>query len=468
MKRPAATLALLAPLAAALLSCENNLSEIGGTLAKGEVSIYVDELVYDLQGQSVEMDRFDSRASTNLLGCLSTPEYGDLDCSYVTRLLPTPYLGFPASVPEEDVDSMKIVITVPRGSLAGDSLAPQQLSVYRLNRQLPDDIDNTFDPSQYYDKADLIATKNYTLSALALPFDKFAKDKVIELRMPLPREYALDVVRKYRTEPEIFQWPSSFADWIPGLYVKHTFGRGCVANVTQTKSLIYYHYTTTQSVLEDGAYVSKEVVVADSVCNFVTSPAVLSGNSILYRPSPSLKQLAASETLLTSPGGYMARFRFPAEDILNHLNGVDKSLTVIANLTMAIPAEKIPGKVDIGVPPHLLMVPSARIDDFFANGELPDDKTTFWASYNSDEGRYNFTSLREFISDMSKLPNLDGVDMDYSLIPVLIGTEIITDSYGNATGTKVVSCTPYMAAPTMVRLRTDIGRFIFTFSRQTL
>lgn len=468
MKKNISLLALLLPLGASLLSCQDELSEVGSTLSRGEVAISIDTLLYDLQGRSVEMNRFDSRAATNLLGRLSTPEYGDLDCSYVTRLLPTPELGIPPSIPEEAIDSMKIVLSVPRGSLAGDSLAPQQVSIYRLNSQLPDILDNTLDPSMYFDQADILGTKNYTLSGLALTADQYSKNKVIEIRMEIPRQFALDVVRKYRTEPQTFQWPSSFAQWVPGIYAAHSFGRGCVANVTQTKSLIYYHYTKTENVLEEGIYVPKEVVVTDSVCNFVTSPAVLSANRVSYVPSASLRQLSSSQPVMTSPGGFISKFRFPAEKLLERLREVNNSLTVVANLTMSIPAEKIEGKVDLDVPPYILMVPSSKLNEFFDNGELPDDKTTFWATYNPDEKMYNFTSMRDYISRLANLPSLESEELDYMLVPVLIGSENITDSYGNVTGMKVVSCTPYMAAPTMTRLNTEKGRFIFTFSRQTL
>lgn len=449
--------------------CQNDLSEVGSSLSRGEVTITVENSVYNLQGRSQEMKSFDGRAATNLLGRLSTPEYGELECSYVTRLLPTPLLGIPNDIPEEAIDSMKVVLTVPRGSLAGDSLAPQQVSVYRLDKQIPQDIDNNFDPSSLYTQAGFLCSKNYTLSGLALTQEQFATAQALEIRMEVPREYALDVVRKYRTEPQTFQWPSSFAQWMPGIYVEHSFGRGCVANVTQTKSLIYYHYPTMVSEVQDGVVVQKEVTTRDSVCNFVTSPAVLSSNCVSYKPSAHLEAFAASgKALITSPGGYITYIRFPAEGLLKTLRGTDKSMTIVSNLTMSIPATQIEGKVEMSPAPFLAMIPVSELDAFFAENRVPDDKTSFWATYDHDSGAYNFTSMRQFITDLDALPSLAGVELDYAVVPVLIGTENLTDSYGNITGMKVVSCTPYMARPTMCVLDTEKGSFTFTFSRQTL
>ena len=68
-------------------SCEDNLSDIGNSIAKGEVVISIDSVGFKLNGHSVEAPVIDSRSTTNLLGRLSVPEYGDLQCSFVSRLM---------------------------------------------------------------------------------------------------------------------------------------------------------------------------------------------------------------------------------------------------------------------------------------------------------------------------------------------------------------------------------------------
>ena len=468
MKKIIAAIAAAFPLTGLFVACDDDLSPIGNTLSRGEVTISIDTLTIDLHAGSRYTAEFDSRGATNLLGRLSTPEYGSLECSYVTRLLPTPALGIPSSIPESQIDSMKVVITVPRGSLAGDSLAPQQVKVFRLTRPLPSDIDNSFDPTGYYDPSSPLGVKNYTLSGLSLTSSNFASDKSIQIRMNLDRQFALDVVRKYRTEPETFQWPSTFAEWIPGIYVEHSFGRGCVANVTQTKSLIYYHYDTTETVIENGQAVEKPKVAVDSVCNFVTSPAVLSSNNVKYTPGKVLADMASQgKSVITAPGGYAVHFRFPTEEILGRFNSVDNSLAVVSNLVLSIPASKIEGDVSIPVPPTLAMIPTSELENFFADQKVPDNKTSFWASYDSSTGRYTFSSLRAFISNLAQEESIDESELEFTLVPVLLGTENVSASDGS-TSVRVTSCTPYMASPAMTLLDTAKSRFIFTFSRQTL
>ena len=113
-------------------------------------------------------DAVDTRSTTNLLGRISVPEYGDLHCSFVSQLLSTARLDIPDSIPISQIDSMKLVLYVPRGELTGDSLAPQQLKAYRLTKTLPSDINNHFDPTGYYDPTSTLGSRSFTISALGM------------------------------------------------------------------------------------------------------------------------------------------------------------------------------------------------------------------------------------------------------------------------------------------------------------
>ena len=44
----------------------------------------------------------------------------------------------------QNIDSLKLLMFVPKGSLVGDSLAPMGLEVYRLNKQLTAPIFSNF------------------------------------------------------------------------------------------------------------------------------------------------------------------------------------------------------------------------------------------------------------------------------------------------------------------------------------
>ena len=79
----------------------------------------------------------------------------------------------------------------------------------------------------------------------------------------------------YRSNPEIFQWPQSFAKYFPGIYVEPSFGRGCVASVAGVNVFTYYHHYELREVKEDSVKVTKQVTVKDSVDLFALAPEAL-------------------------------------------------------------------------------------------------------------------------------------------------------------------------------------------------
>ena len=127
-----------------LFSCEDGSYLPGDSLLRGDVSIEIDS-TFVVTGRSIEYTTINSKSMTQLLGHLSVPEYGDLDCSFVSQLMAAGSLGIPDSIPTENVDSMRVRFRFANTAFTGDSLAPQQLKIYQLTKQLPSDIDNNFE-----------------------------------------------------------------------------------------------------------------------------------------------------------------------------------------------------------------------------------------------------------------------------------------------------------------------------------
>ncbi|MCM1505488.1 MAG: DUF4270 domain-containing protein, partial [Muribaculum sp.] len=239
-------LAVSCVLALSTLSCDDEVSPIGGSIAGGEVSIQVDSL-FEVQGNSVACPVFDSKTRAFMIGRLYAEDYGDLDCSFVAQLMPGLSMEIPDSIGETNLAGMKLRLQYSNDAFTGDSLMPQQLTVYRLNKQLPSDINSGFDVSGYYDEANPLGKKTFTASALGAN-DTVYKKSYRTVYVDMPREMAVDVFRQYRTNPSMFQWPAEFAKYFPGIYVKSTFGRGLVVNFTTADFNLYYRYKTKKSV----------------------------------------------------------------------------------------------------------------------------------------------------------------------------------------------------------------------------
>lgn len=188
-----------------LAACDDDVSQIGSSLTQGEVTIMVDSIATELESESVVYDSFDGRNTIKLLGRINVPEYGNLSCSFVSQLMSATKMNIPDSIGVEDVDSMRLVLSVPRGSLTGDSLAPQQLKVYRLSRELPAGISTTFDPDGYYNPSDPMGVRSYTLSNIAKGDSVLKKDEFIRIPVQLPISFARDIFEKYRAGDPMFR-----------------------------------------------------------------------------------------------------------------------------------------------------------------------------------------------------------------------------------------------------------------------
>ena len=167
-------------------ACEDDVSGIGSSISSSEVSIHVDSLTYNLNARTVQAPSIESRSAFTLLGSISVPEYGDLDCSYVTQWLPTESLNIPDTIFPDNIDSVKMILSVPKNYVTGDTLAPLQLKVFSLTKQLPADIQSNFNPEGYYDPANPLSTKSYTLSGYTYNDTTFKRSTTVAIKAPLP------------------------------------------------------------------------------------------------------------------------------------------------------------------------------------------------------------------------------------------------------------------------------------------
>ncbi len=487
-----------------LASCENDVPTVGSDLASGEVQIALDSLIWDgteqiihrgnqqktvtcppIQYTTIFDDAVDTRSTTNLLGRISVPEYGDLNCSFVSRLMCTTSIDIPDSIPIQQVDSMKLILSVPRGALTGDSLAPQQLKAYRLTKSLPNDIDNRFDPTGYYDQSSLLGTRSFTLSALGMSDSIYIKRSYINIEIPLSRQMAIQTVEAYRNEQtkSIFAWPQTFEEYFHGIYVEPSFGRGCVANISFTDFVVYYNYKTQQITNNSDGTVSTSVKTNVGAAGvFASSPIVLSSNNVTYRPSSYLNALAAdNKAIITTPGGYRVNMRFPGRELIEIYQSSQSKMAVVSDLLFSIPVEEIANDYGLTPPPYLIMVKTSKLNEFLSKNSLPDNKDSFYASYSTANKRYVFSSMRNYIIDLIQ-KGVKEEDLDFTIIPANLEFESDQTNnnynymyyyygYGSSSSSGkqyLTKCTPYIAKPTMCRLKMDEAQTIFTYTLQQM
>lgn len=470
MKKSIWAAALLS--AGLMMSCGDDVSSLGGSLTTGEVSISVDSIVADVEARSIYYDSFDGRNLIKLLGRINVPEYGSLDCSFVSQMLSAQKMNIPDSISVNDVDSIRMVLSVPRGSLTGDSLAPQQLTVYRLNRQLPAGISSDFDPKGYYDPSVPMGRRSYTLSNIAKGDSALKRDAYVRIPVMLPIEFGRELFNKYRQDNSIFAWPETFNQYFPGIYVEQNFGNGCVANVAKAEIFTYWHRMRQVSQMQpDSTYKPVDVLTRDSVCLLASQPEVLSSNIMRYRVSEYLKGLvAAGRTVVTTPGGYVGAIELPVKQLLDAYNENASALQVVSDLRFELPASEIANDYGLTVAPNMLLIKKSEAKEFFEKNKVPDNLHSFQSGYDSEKRRYVFGSMRKYFLEVLEAQQKgEEIGPEYSeflLVPVSVSTETV-DGYNSST-TYVTRCQPYLTRPTMTEIHADKSIITFTYSAQQI
>ena len=393
-------------------SCSDTTKEIGSSLIQEESEVVIHN-EFKVTGHTTPNQRIESRTIVQLLGDISAQGYGNFTSDFVCPVLPAAKL-VTEGVTADDIDSMKLILAYPNGGYVGDSIAPMGLEVFLLDKQLPSPIFSTLDPEEYCDtKKASLASKIYVGNAQG-ENDSIRGLSYREIKIDLPLRLARDLFNLYVENPSAYAFPANFAKYFPGIYVRNSFGSGRVTQIQRTNIIMYYHTVGTDSE-------GKEVINRFEGNYFAVTPEVISNNNINFTIDPSLQAEISKDYRIEPPAS-------------------------------------------------LLLVLSAKKEEFFLNNSLNDDKTSFLANYNSATKSYSFTGLRNYFLNMFDQYNASGrikpEDVTFTLTPVAVTTE--NTSSGYTSSVYVSAITPYIGKPAMVRLDLDKADITFQFSKQSL
>lgn len=454
-------------LALGVSSCQSDsvsVSDPGSSLVTNKIEVLVDSS-FTISTSTIESGPVQSRTTTQLLGAIRAKEFGTLRSDFVAQMFPSNNIETENITP----DSLKLQLVFEKSAFVGDSLAPIGVEVYPLVKQLPSPIYSDYDPAaeQAYDSNRLLGSASFTAVGLSVN-DTVAANPYRFAYVPMPDQLMDGILAKYKSDPALFNDPYAFQDFFPGVYVRHSFGSGRVTRISNCRMVFYYHktYKVTNS----------EGVETDSISKLYNyfmamAPELVSNSCIDYQISPELTEMVnQGKSIVAAPTGYDVKLTFPIEAIINKIRSSEQgALSVINTLTFSLPAEVIKSDRGINPPEYLLMVLSNKKGEFFAKNQLPDNKTSFVATYNSKTKTYSFGDMREYLLEMlDKAEPLTADDYTFTLTPVAMVTETSQSSYYYGTSSSVLSgITPMIAMPAMVELLPAKAKIKLTFSRQS-
>lgn len=459
-------------LALGISSCGDENSLIGSSIVDTDLEIVVDSSFQKMiTAESIPNDSVVGRTITQLIGRISIPGYGKLETDFLTQFMSASTFD---TVGVDRLDSLVLYLSYNTESFTGDSLAPMQLSVYPLEKQLQSPVYSSIDPADYYNAQSApIALKSYNASFLGLP-DSLVKLGYKTIRVKLPDAMAEQFFEKYKTDPLIFSSPSRFTQYFPGFYVKTSYGSGCVVNVQN--SVMNLHYTKTTVINDkDSTYASTQTLMA-------VTPEIATGNHIKLEIDPAIESgIAAGRVYLVAPAGLNVLLHFPTREIVRSFEesvgaGGSTIQGLINSLILEVPLKELPkSSYKLEPPQFLLFVRKSELQKFFEKKELADNVRSFYAEYNSDTRKYSFTGLRTFLNDVIEKKRqgteITDADEEIVLVPVSVYSETVSSGssyyyYSYNEQEVVTDIVPYISAPALAEIDMDHIRLQLTYSRQ--
>lgn len=444
-----------------LIACEDN-SEIGSSIIEDNVEVLVDSS-FTVSGISVTNPVIQSRTETQILGKIDAKGFGNFSSDFITQFMPAVALDT-FGITIESIDSIKLRMFMKYGDCVGDTLAPMGLEVYRLDKKLETPIFSDFDPSTYYSSGDLLGSTVYTASVLGLPKSlqqsythPDTAIRVVDVDMPM--SLAQEFWDKYQNDPLIWNDPKKFAEWFPGIYVKNSFGSGRVMTFYSTSMYMYYSRHL--------KYENMDTIIPGAQIFLAVTPEVVNNNNFKLSISNDLANLAQNKPVIMAPIGYDVEVKLPIQQMIDKYRNKPNTFSVLNSMDFKIPVEEISNQYGIEPAPYLLLVRKDKKNEFFARQQINDDINSFYASYNSTDKCYDFSSMRKYYLEMSQKESLTEADSEFVLTPVSLMTETYTDYYGRQQ-TIILAIVPYTSKPAMAQLDLDKARITLTFSRQTL
>lgn len=435
-------------------------------------SAIIEDTSFVMTGVSVPNTKLQARTSTQLVGDINCAGYGRLKSDVVCQLMPAnriDTIGTNADL----IDSCRLVLSLKASDgFTGDALAPMRMTVYELNKQLPEPIYSDFSAEGYYDAANPIASVSYSpASAKQYQETSYSGSTASwrEVSIPMPVAYAKRMHNLYITNKAAFSDPEEFKKHFPGLYITNSYGSGRVMNYYATDFDVYYRQHTTVRDTVDTIQVSHQAYAA-------STPEVITNNNLSLSVDQSVKEMVANgEAIVMGPSGYEVEVKFPIQDIINtyKANTAD-GLAIINSLQLTIPVEQISNEYSIAPPAYLLMVKKDKKNAFFEGDSLTNNKDSFYATYDASGKQYVFSGLRPYILNI--INHKGGIaseeDINLTLTPIDVVSYTQTSSYyyyyGTSQQTVVTKISPAVSQPAIGKLRLDKAKIKIVYSKQTV
>ena len=397
-----------------MISCDDTTNTIGDSLIDNGDKLYITADTFSVASETMVAGRVIARSSTGCLGRMVDPETmttvtGNLMSQF--HVLSNYELPAKDSIMSRDANNEIIAdscdIRLYYSTYYGDSLSQMKMTAYELSTPVKEGESyySDFDPEAQgyirpaaqggiaekrsftltdYTEADSIRNRRNYNRNIIVRLNKQYKDK----KGVTYNNYGTYLLRKYQQDPSAFRNPYRFLHEIcPGFYFKVDGGSGSMAHIQLAQLNIYFKNKQNGKVSEIST-------------NFVSTEEVLQLTNF-SNDNTKLQQLAneSGHTYLKTPAGLFTKLTLPMSDIMagHTSDSINTAKVVLHRINNSSISD-----YQFGIPHNVVMVPADSLQSFFANNRLPDNKTSFMATYNSKTNAYEFNNISGIVNLFSR------------------------------------------------------------------
>ncbi|MDR1556860.1 MAG: DUF4270 domain-containing protein [Tannerellaceae bacterium] len=425
-----------------LSACDDEMGTVGPTIQPeaDKAIVYTD--TFQLKASTIKIDSLYARSVYGLLGEFYDPLFGNLKSDYICQFYASEGFRFEHTPIDGKIDSVMLNIFYNRGEWVGDSLAPMEVTVFPVVKQLERNFYTHLNPQDYVDMQNPLGQQAYTPRNLSVSdsiWNLASTDLNYyypQIKIALPEALGQKFYDETLNHPATFTNQQRFNEFFPGLYVTNTFGSGNITTVSSTAMLIYYRYLTASS---SGAI--------DSVINtyevFTVTPEVIQLNNFYNTDISHLLEPNDTYAYLKTPAGVFTRLTLPIRDILSCIK--ERRVNSFYLSLKAMPQED--WEYALAPPAYLLLLPEDSLAGFFSEGKLQNSVTSFvsaqYAALTYDFG--NLSPLLKYLAENEP----DKEELNFLVVPVEMTTQ------QTSTSSLVVTSLNHYLKPSGLRLRKD-------------
>lgn len=418
-----------------MVACDDTTDTLGSSITNKVDNLTITDATYNVETQSLVADPVLSKSNNGIIGRVKDPETGTyLTADYMTQMVPLSTFSVDTLQYIKDANNGELradscYLLVSYQSTYGDSLAPMKVTAYEMSKPMTEDKNylTDFDPI-----AEGYITENGYHNSATYSLSKATGNFKIYLNKPYTKDgvtynnYGTYMLKTFVEHPEYFKSNYQFLKNVcPGFYIKHEGGIGNVADVWNTEVQFYW---SRQKTIKASDGVTDSIAKGYGFNRIDGTEEALQTNHIV-NDAASIASLAAdpSCTYLKSPAGIFTEVTLPVEEILrDHEND---TLNTASVTFPRINNTETDNQYIFDTPSYVLMIPKDSIDSFFENGDVVNNRNSFYASYSSSTTNgYTFSNISNLITAMSKKKGSSENWNKAVLIPITVSTVVENNS----------------------------------------